>query len=54
MNRERLAASSRRTNKEVITVDKTMKCQFLVFSRWAEPRPRVHKYKNYTADQPGP
>ena len=29
---ERLAASSRRTNREVITIDKTMKCQFLVFS----------------------
>ena len=28
---ERLAASSRQTNKEVIAINKTMKCQLLTF-----------------------
>jgi len=36
---ERLAAFSRRTNKEVSTIDKTMKCQFLVFSYLFEVEP---------------
>jgi len=36
---ERLAASSKQINKEVIAIDKTMKCQLLVFSLLFEVKP---------------